>query len=263
MEDAMRVARISTVLVCALFGTSCVGAADEPSTGELSVNLVGQATSGSIYRLRDATITVTGPATATFNTEDDPNRTSLSANVVTGDYAATLQPGWRLERVTPTTTTPVVGTLTSSNPAPFSVSTHQRTTVPLQFHVDQEVVDMTQGYDIVLVVDDSPRSCVNNPQWQRVDCTTSSWVWSSNRAFESLATANAAHTLETGCQHASIPTTCSTDGQGWVSTQVFTMVGCNTSWAHITPDDSTFDCGGHDGDQYRHLSRDDNSCFAY
>lgn len=107
-------------------------------------------------------------------------------------------------------------------------------------------------------------SCAQNAKWQRVDCATSSWVWTSNRSFSTLATANAERTLETGCQHASIPNTCSTDGAGWVSTQVFTMVGCNTSWRHITPNDmAPFDCGGHDGDQYRHLSRDDNSCYDY
>jgi hypothetical protein len=93
---------------------------------------------------------------------------------------------------------------------------------------------------------------------------TTAWVWSSNRSFTTLATANAAQTLQTGCQHTAFPNTCSTDGAGWVSTQVFTMSGCDASWLHIVPADTDpFDCFGHDGDQYRHLSRDDNSCYDY
>jgi hypothetical protein len=115
----------------------------------------------------------------------------------------------------------------------------------------------------VCVPSSSSPICAQNPKWQRVDCVTGSWVWTSNRSFSTLATANAARTLETGCQHSSIPNTCSTDGAGWVSTQVFTMLGCDASWFHLTPDDTFFGCGGHDGDQYRHLSRDDTSCYDY
>ena len=37
---------------------------------------MGSAPSGAIYRLRDATVTVRGPATMEFNSETDPDRTS-------------------------------------------------------------------------------------------------------------------------------------------------------------------------------------------
>jgi hypothetical protein len=81
--------------------------------------------------------------------------------------------------------------------------------------------------------------------------------------FTTLATANAAKTLESGCTHAAIASTCSTDGLGWVSTQVFTMSGCDANWLHLPPSGASTACGGHDGDQYRHLSLDDNSCYDY
>ena len=175
----MRVVGISAVLMCIWVGTGCVASSDDVSTGTLSINLVGQSSSSAIYRLRDAIITVDGPATAVFNTEDDPNRTSLSANVVTGDYVATLGPGFRMERVDGTTTTPVTATLISPNPVAFTVLSHQRTTVPLRFHVAQEDVDMSQGYDIVLEIEEETSSSSNlvaindlNGHLVRIDPTT-------------------------------------------------------------------------------------------
>jgi DNA-binding beta-propeller fold protein YncE len=119
------------------------------------VNLVGQAASGTVYRLRDATVTVTGPdSTQVFHTEDDPNRTSLSANVVIGDYSALLSPGFRIERIRGTTATTIDAELISPNPSAFAVLPEQRTTVPLRFRVDAEEVDMAQGYDVVLEIDE-------------------------------------------------------------------------------------------------------------
>jgi hypothetical protein len=130
--------------------------AEDADTGTVNINLTGQGDSGATYRLRDATITVAGPApTVVWHTEDDPNRTSLSANVVTGAYTATVATGWRLEKVvTGQPPVTVVATLASPNPAMFTVLPMQRTSVPLRFVVDGSVVDMNQGYDIVIDVDD-------------------------------------------------------------------------------------------------------------
>jgi hypothetical protein len=103
--------------------------------GTISVNLVGQAPSGTVYRLRDATIVVQGPTGMTsFDTEDDPDRASLSADVVVGNYSSTLQPGWRIERVEGASTTAVPAELKSNNPVQFTVAEHQRTTVPAASH---------------------------------------------------------------------------------------------------------------------------------
>jgi cysteine-rich repeat protein len=151
----MRSASVSGVLAAAVVATlfpACVDS-DADSTGTLSVNLVGQAPSGAVYRLRDATIVVQGPTSTKFwFTEDDPDRTSLSANVVAGDYSAVLQPGWRLERVEGPSTTTVAAEVVSPNPVQFSVAALALTTVPLQFRVLHEVIDMSQGYEIVLDV---------------------------------------------------------------------------------------------------------------
>lgn len=165
----MRVLAIHAMGLCALASVeaSCTSSIADPMSGTITVNLTGASSAGTVYRLRDATITVDGPDPAVFHTEDDPTRTSLSADVQPGDYTATVQPGWRLERVDNGTATTVSATLTSDNPAHFTVVANQRTNVPLQFRVDGQPVDMTQGYDITLVIDDGIPS--PGPGYQTID----------------------------------------------------------------------------------------------
>jgi cysteine-rich repeat protein len=157
-QSTVRDCRVALVsLVTALSGAAlpaCVGAGEE-TTGTININLVGQAPSGTVYRLRDATIVVQGPtASRSFDTEDDPDRTSLSANVVVGSYSSTLQPGWRIERVEGPSALTVPAELKSTNPVQFAVAENQRTAVPLRFRVLGEDVDLTQGYDIVLDIEE-------------------------------------------------------------------------------------------------------------
>jgi len=131
---------------------ACVAPVDA-ALGSMTLNLAGQAASGNVYRLRDAVITVRGPtSTKVWNTEDDPDRSSLSADVVAGSYSATLQDGWRIERVEGLSTTTLPAQLLSDNPAQFVVAFNQRTNVGLRFRVADEDVDLTQGYDLTLVV---------------------------------------------------------------------------------------------------------------
>jgi len=136
-------------------GPSVGCSSPDDEVGTLIVNLTGRGTSGAVYRLRDAIITIQGPtSTQRWNTEDDPGRTSLSADVDTGDYSALLEAGWRLERIEGAATQTVSATLLSDNPVPFTVTARQRTSVPLRFRADGDAVDMTQGYDIAIDVQD-------------------------------------------------------------------------------------------------------------
>jgi hypothetical protein len=137
---------------------ACMSTDDDaagPATGTLSLNLVGQAPSGAIYRLRDAVVTVTGPGSIkVFNTEDDPSRTELSASVATGTYSAQLRDGWRIEHVEGASSTTLPATLLTGNPQTFTVAAEQRTSVPLRFRVTTEDIDLAQGYDIVLTTEE-------------------------------------------------------------------------------------------------------------
>jgi hypothetical protein len=148
-------AKLQCLWVLAVAGAGCIGGSGEPATGMVALHLTGAAPSGTLYRLRDATINVDGPSSAVFHTEDDPTRTSLSADVDPGDYSATVQPGWRMERLDPDGPTAVDATLESDNPALFTVVAAQRTNVPLKFKIDGDEVDLTQGYDITLDIDEN------------------------------------------------------------------------------------------------------------
>jgi hypothetical protein len=147
------------LLSCVLAGSVAGCIAPTDPMGTIRLDLTGQAASGATYRLRDAVISVVGPGyTRVWRTEDDPGRTSLSDEVANGGYAATLADGWRLERVDHGAASTVSAQLVSDNPVQFAVADHQRTSVPLQFRVEGEVVDMTQGYDLVLTIDEGSRS---------------------------------------------------------------------------------------------------------
>jgi hypothetical protein len=146
------------LLSCALAGSLAGCAASQDSLGTIHLDLTGQAASGTTYRLRDAVITVAGADYArVWHTEDDPSRVSLSDEVADGSYTATIADGWRLERVDASATTTVSAQLVSANPVQFTVAQHQRTSVPLQFRAEGELVDMSQGYDLVLTVDEALR----------------------------------------------------------------------------------------------------------
>jgi hypothetical protein len=106
--------------------------------------------------------------------------------------------------------------------------------------------------------------CVDSPQWTPVTCTTTAWLWSSDRGFLTIDAAEAARTLYSGCNHAgdNPDGMCSLDGEGWVSTDTFIMSGCDSSWYHLGGS-YTGDCGGHDGDTVRYLVTDPEGCFDY
>ena len=108
-------------------------------------------------------------------------------------------------------------------------------------------------------------SCFNNPMWTPVNCTTTAWVWSSDRnVATTLQPANDNRVLWTGCNHAGDNPTgmCSLDGTGWVSTQTQVMAGCNANWYHIGGR-HTGNCGGHDGDTVRRLVLGPDECYNY
>jgi hypothetical protein len=169
--------------------TGCLEASPA-SVGTINLNLVAQAPSGTVYRLRNAIITVTGVgATKVWNTEDAPDQTTLSANVAAGDYSAALQAGWSLERLEAESAIPVPADLISDNPDQFTVPVGQRISVPLRFRVNEGEVDMAQGYDVVITVDEPPpRIIVGYPQAVAVYPASADGVQASLRALSGAAT---------------------------------------------------------------------------
>ncbi len=104
-------------------------------------------------------------------------------------------------------------------------------------------------------------ACADNPLWRPVECATGEWVWSSDRSIaQTLQAANDAHVL---WSYGNVSDgLCSLDGTGWVSTQTFTMQGCDESWYHIGGR-FTGNCGGHDGELVRRLALGPDDCYDY
>ena len=171
-----------TRLVSAACLVAALGAcaAEEEDLGTVDVNLVGQAPSGTVYVLRHAEITVTGASgTMVFRTDDDVERTRLSADVVTGSYTAAVSPGWQLLRRNGTVETPVVATLTSPNPAQFNVTANASTSVELRFSVSGETVPLEHGsFDITIGIDEPTLSTVGYSQ-----PLPTTHTWSSGYVF--------------------------------------------------------------------------------
>lgn len=160
-------------LVFAPIGLSACGdsppkeAAPEGPIGRLEFNLVGQGSQGTLFRLRDAVVTVQGPdQTLFFDSEDEPDSTSFSAMVPAGFYSSFLQEGWRLERAD-TGKAVVDAALLSPNPDTFEVFEGSRTQVALRFRAGPDVVVTDPGLlEIVLEVEEAAAStlCTSDAQ---------------------------------------------------------------------------------------------------
>ena len=87
---------------------------------------------------------------------------------------------------------------------------------------------------------------------------TGEWVWSSNRDYVTVESADAARTL---WAHYADPN-CSLDGTGWVSVDTFEITTCDTDWWHIGGR-YTGACGGHNGNFVQRLTMGDDTCWNY
>lgn len=123
--------------------------------GRVELQLVGQGSQGNLFRLRNAILMVQGPEnTIFFDTEQDPDRTTLSAVVPAGFYTTFLQEGWRLERVEDGKSL-VNAALISPNPDFFDVFEGQVTRVALRFRAGNDVVVTDPGaFEVVIEVEE-------------------------------------------------------------------------------------------------------------
>jgi lysyl oxidase len=165
MRQVLRPSRLTRLclLVCSLLALGGCGDSDptlifqnrEEPLGTVELNLVGQGSQGTLFRLRSAIIMVQGPdQTLFFDSEQNPDATSFSAVVSPGSYSSFLQEGWRLERVQDGKVV-VDAALISTNPFFFDVIEGERTRVALRFRAGQDVVVTDPGLlEIVLEVDE-------------------------------------------------------------------------------------------------------------
>src|SRR5688572_4483838 len=136
--------------IACLFATTALGlaaCATEETTGQVELSLTGTSASGTIYRLRDAELTITGAGSNLVRrTEDDPTRIVINQRLDIGNYDLRVAAGWRLERIRPDGFADTVeATLISPDPLPFTITAETFTPVILRFRTDGEVVPLAQG----------------------------------------------------------------------------------------------------------------------
>jgi len=153
---------------------------DVKQTGTLSVALTATTTSGTTYRLRMATFTVTGPQSATLSTEPNIDATVLSQTLTEGTgYSVTLGSvagsSWYIERLDDAGPTTVNASLIGPVTRSFFIPANGVTNVAYSFNVDGKPIVLGQGrLDVTVNVNecDAGQSACGN------GCTdlTSDWL---------------------------------------------------------------------------------------
>lgn len=140
---------------------ACGSAGDKTSVetpapvGTLRLSLTGVSNSGVSYRLRSGIFMVEGPEDVELVTEDDPDASSLRAELPAGSYIITLTDDWFLEREVNGAFAPVRAVLVSPNPVGFTISDQGVTGVVFRFRAGEDVVEVGNGtLDVSIAVDD-------------------------------------------------------------------------------------------------------------
>ncbi|MGC6416361.1 MAG: hypothetical protein ACON3Z_04570 [Bradymonadia bacterium] len=127
--------------------------------------------------------------------------------------------------------------------------------------------------------DDYEATCDESDLWQPVDCRVSedgNTVFTQDRTLLTENRASRGRALYAGRRDRStdinIPFSCSLDGQGWVSTDVFEIQSCATDWFAFSTFEAPYrerghpiaaPCGSQDGRQLRRLVKNPLDCWNY
>lgn len=132
--------------------------------GTMELKLVTTTPSGVTYRLREAILMVQGPQdTLFFNSEEDPNATSWSAQVIVGEYSYFLQEGWRMERIEGEEVIDIPAQLVDGNSGFFYVSEGYTTPVPLRFRVGDDI--LSEGaFEVSIQVEETQTYCTDSSE---------------------------------------------------------------------------------------------------
>lgn len=151
---------LSSFCTLAVLQTGCAidtANQSEETIGTLKMPLTATSTSGATYRLRNATLKVSGTESATVMSEDYLDAGSFDVELAAGNYLIKLNDGWTLERLVDGVAEPVDAVLTSDNPIPFAISDQQLTFVNFVFRAGDDVIQLGNGKLVVgVIVDDGP-----------------------------------------------------------------------------------------------------------
>lgn len=156
------------VVVVGVFAAGCGGESPPSSSGVSAVADIGTVsmplvtdTGGHRYRLRNASISISGPQNLQLATSDDPAETELSASLPTGSYFAYLYTAWTLERDDGAGQfLPVQAEMLSSPAVSFSIFNGATTTLGFRFRSDGVVVEVGSGQlKVTVSVEETPPVC--------------------------------------------------------------------------------------------------------
>ena len=148
------------------------------NTGTVRLDLQGTAPNGTVYRLRQATFTISTTPPTTLSSEASPaNVTALTAQLPAGSYSVTLQSGWLLDRVNNMgVAQPVVANLVSANPAMAGVQVGTTSSVNFQFQTSGVLITtgtLNIGIGVTEVDGGTPTSCT--PFANPPTCPANQW----------------------------------------------------------------------------------------
>lgn len=124
-------------------GSDSTGGSFDVSSGQVTLSLSSSGTDGTVYRLRNATLSVFGTSEQTIASEDYLDTDIAIVPLPVGSYSIVLQPYWRLENVADGST--VEARLTTPNPQSFVISDGVRTAVSFGFTTSAGPVQLGTG----------------------------------------------------------------------------------------------------------------------
>jgi len=155
------------------------GEAEQGDTlGKMSLPLTTQGSSGTTYRLRDATFVVqsqylyddlgvgglsnsggggpVAPPSVIVSSETDPDATNISLSLEEGYYLVNLRDGWRLEKTTSAGTETVEATLLSGSTQWVYVSRQYTSWAEFSFGIGSREIWLNGQLNIAIDVQETP-----------------------------------------------------------------------------------------------------------
>jgi len=141
--------RVALTACVALSAAAC-GETETPAPtsdmGTVQMALTAVGSDGDTYRLRSATIQITGPTTASVALDEAYGDSPVfAATVDVGEYTITLEEGWTLQRDSGQGFADVDAEMVSPNPAPVDVHRDTTSVVAIVFQTPDAEIEFATG----------------------------------------------------------------------------------------------------------------------
>lgn len=140
----------AALAACVALSAAACGELEAPTPasemGTVQLALTATGSDGDTYRLRSATIQITGPTTASVALDEAyADSPVFAATVDVGEYTITLEEGWILQREEGGQFVDVDAELISPNPAPIAVHRDTTSIVAILFETPDAEIEFATG----------------------------------------------------------------------------------------------------------------------